>query len=88
MATLNPAKILFCAALYGAALTGAAFAQQPQGSASGTTSGPASGTNVVPSTVTQKKGDSMGKATSSGAPGMSGPKGSENGPKPDKNPPK
>jgi len=85
MTTNIVTKIAACAVLYGALFTGAALAQQQQ--PQGTTSGPAAGTNVEPSTVTQKKADSSGKATSAGAPGMAGPKGSENGPKPDKKSP-
>ena len=58
--------------------------QQPQsGQASGTTSGPASGSNVEPGSVTQKKaGTTDAGAVSAGAPGQAGVKGGESGQKP------
>lgn len=58
--------------------------QQPQtGQASGTTSGPAAGSNVEPGSVTQKKaGTADAGAVSAGAPGQAGVKGGESGQKP------
>jgi hypothetical protein len=75
-----PAVIVLSAAFVAAP----ALAQQAQtGQASGTTSGPASGNNVEPSAVTQKKaGNADAGAVSAGAPGKAGVKGGESGQKP------
>lgn len=65
------------------ACAGAAMAQQQQG----TTSGPAAGNTVEPSTATQKKTmnkDSQSGSMSSGAPGVAAKPGSESGPAPEK----
>ena len=75
------------AAVLGLVLAGSAYAQQTttaqQGQAAGTTSGPASGTNVEPSAATQKKaGTPNSGAVSAGAPGAEAEKGSESGQKP------
>jgi hypothetical protein len=45
----------------------------------GTTSGPAAGTNVEPSTVTHNKQGRRGKGTAAGAPGTPAKPGSEGG---------
>ena len=71
--------------LAGAAFSGSADAQPAQkgSQASGTTSGPASGTNVEPSAATQKKGGASDAASvSAGAPGKEGVKGGESGQNP------
>ena len=79
-------KLAACVGALGLALAGSAYAQQatPQpGGPSGTTSGPASGTNVEPSAATQKKaGTPNSGAVSAGAPGAEAAKGSESGQKP------
>ncbi len=76
-------------AAYAAALAlifgASATAQQtaPQGQAAGTTSGPASGSNVESSAATQKKaGTPDSGAVSAGAPGAAAAKGTESGQKP------
>ena len=58
--------------------------RQPQtGQASGTTSGQASGSNVEPGSVTQKKADTADAgAVSAGEAGQAGVKGGESGQKP------
>jgi hypothetical protein len=54
---------------------GVAFAQQP-----GSTSGPASGTNVEPSTAVQKTNPRVrGSSTAAGAPGIEAHPGTEGG---------
>jgi hypothetical protein len=79
------------AAIATLALGGTALAQQTNGqgqtggqsSSSGTTSGPAAGTNVQPSAVTQKQaGTHNAGAVAAGAPGAPAEKGSESGEKP------
>ena len=79
-------KMTAAATLLGVVLAGSAVAQQTtaqQGHAAGTTSGPASGTNVEPSAATQKKaGTPNSGAVSAGAPGAEAEKGSESGQKP------
>ena len=52
------------------------------GPAQGDTSGPAAGTDVTPSTATQKS--SPDRSTAAGAPGATGKQGAEFGEKPDK----
>jgi hypothetical protein len=52
--------------------------------AQGDTSGPAAGTNVTPSTATQKQVSSPERSTAAGAPGATGKQGAESGEKPDK----
>jgi uncharacterized low-complexity protein len=76
--------ILTGAAIASALLIGsAAFAQQTGGA--GTTTGPAAGTNVQPSTATQKQNDSSGRSATSapsaagGAAGVEGKPGNKSG---------
>ncbi len=58
-----------------------AFAQSSQ--SSGTTSGPAAGSNVEPSTATQKQAGNR-PSVAAGSPGVAAKKGSESGAKPKK----
>ena len=83
---MSNVKTIACAAALGLAFAGSALAQQTssqQSQPSGTTSGPASGSNVEPSAATQKKaGVPNSGAVSAGAPGAEAEKGSESGQKP------
>lgn len=54
--------------------------------AQGETSGPAAGTNVTPSTATQKQASNPNGSTAAGAPGMAGKQGGESGAKPETGP--
>ncbi len=78
-------KMAVTAAAVALTFAGSAYAQQAsrQGQAAGTTSGPASGTNVEPSAATQRKaGTPDSGAVSAGAPGATAEKGTESGQKP------
>jgi hypothetical protein len=75
-------KLLAAVAAFALLVLGVpAFAQS--GQSSGTTSGPAAGSNVQPSTATQKQAGNK-PSVAVGAPGVAAKKGSESGAKPKK----
>jgi hypothetical protein len=76
-----------CAALILAFSITPVFAQsQPDQNSTGTTSGPAAGSNVEPSTATQKHSGHK-PSVGTGSAGVAAKKGSESGAKPDKSSP-
>jgi hypothetical protein len=83
---MNKSRIIGSALALSVFAAGPLLAQQtaqPQDKASGTTSGPAAGTNVEPSAASQRKaGVKDAGAVSAGAPGARAEKGSESGEKP------
>jgi hypothetical protein len=60
--------------------------QQPDQTSTGSTSGPAAGSNVEPSTATQKHNGQQ-PSVGTGSAGVAAKKGSESGSKPDKSSP-